>query len=466
MADYIVLELIKSEGLAHLSYLVGNGTQAAVIDPRRDCETYISIAQSQGMQITHIFETHRNEDYVVGSVALQQRTGAKIYHGKALDFSYGNPLSEGDSFEFGSVILKVLETPGHTPESISLVLIDKSASDNPLAVFTGDLLFIGAVGRTDLFPERAREMAGLQYDSIFSKVLPLGDHVLLYPGHGAGSVCGSGMAKREFSTLGYERLYNQALQKKDRNSFIEMKLAEKPHRPPYFRKMEEYNQQGNAPVLPQLPTPSPMSAEQFKAARANGMLVLDVRSTEAIAGAFIPDSLALPNDLIPAYGGYFLSYDRDIGLVAEGQQQVETAVLHLMRLGYDRVKGFLAGGMRSWETSGEQYDQIPAVHVDKLVERIRAGADFILLDVRKEEELEKSGKLPGALHIFLGDLLEHIDEIPKDKTITTFCGSGQRALVAASLLKQNGFKTVEDSLGAMEACQAAGCPLEQVETAS
>lgn len=465
MSDNIVLELIKSEGLAHLSYLIGSGTQAAVIDPRRDCETYIAIAQRQGMQITHIFETHRNEDYVVGSVALQQRTGARIHHGKALEFSYGNPVAEGDTFELGDVVLKVLETPGHTPESISLVLIDKSASDQPLAVFTGDLLFIGAVGRTDLFPERAREMAGLQYDSIFKKVLPLGDHVLLYPGHGAGSVCGSGMAKREFSTLGYERLHNQALQKTDRNDFIEMKLAEKPHRPPYFRKMEEYNQHGNAPVLPHTPTPPPMSAEQFRRARASGMLVLDIRSTEAIAGAFIPDSLALPLDLIPAYGGYFLPYDRDIGLVAEGQPQVETAVTHLLRLGYDRVKGFLAGGMKSWETSGEQYDQIPAVHVDKLTERIQTGADFVLLDVRKAEELEKTGKLPGALHIFLGDLPDHLDEIPKDKTITTFCGSGQRALVAASLLKQHGFQSVEDSLGAMEACKAAGCPIEPVETA-
>lgn len=462
MSDSIILEAIKSEGLAHVSYLLGQGTKAAVIDPRRDCQIYIDQAHKHGLQITHIFETHRNEDYVVGSVELQKRTGAEIYHGAALDFGYGQPVSENDTFKFGDIEIRVLETPGHTPESISLVISDTNSGEKPIAVFSGDLLFIGAVGRTDLFPEKAAEMAAQQYHSIFEKILPLGDHVLLYPGHGAGSVCGSGMAKREFSTLGYERLYNTALQKKDRDSFIKMKLSEKPPRPPYFRKMEVYNKQGSAPVLHHLPLPAPMDVDQIKQLLDSDNIVLDIRSTEAVVGALIPGSLAIPLDLLPVYGGYFLPYDRDIALVAEGPDAVETAVHYLIRIGFDRVTGYLAGGAKSWETSGERYDQIPAIHINDVSERIRSGKKFTLLDVRKKDEVEASGKLPGAVNIFLGDLLHHLEEIPRDQTVTTFCGSGQRALIAASLLKQRGYTDVEDCLGSMEACKAVGCPTESV----
>jgi len=174
VAGTMLLEKIKSESLAHLSYIVGHGGRAAVIDPRRDCEIYVRIAHQNGAKITHIFETHRNEDYVIGSSDLSRRTGAEIFHGKNLNFAYGNPVVEGDAFDFGDVRLKILETPGHTFESISIALLDKSFGDQAIGVFTGDCLFIGSVGRTDFFPDRAREVAGLQYDSIFDKILPLG----------------------------------------------------------------------------------------------------------------------------------------------------------------------------------------------------------------------------------------------------------------------------------------------------
>ncbi|MGA6926625.1 MAG: MBL fold metallo-hydrolase [Desulfosarcina sp.] len=452
------LEKVKSEGLAHLSYILGHQGQAAVIDPRRDCQIYIDIAHRHGARITHIFETHRNEDYVVGSTDLARRTGAEIYHGKNLDFAYGKPVSEGDSFELGHIKLSILETPGHTFESISLVLRDLNYGEQPLAVFTGDLLFIGSVGRTDFFPDRDREVAGLQYDGIFDKILPLGDGVILYPAHGAGSVCGSGMAEREFSTLGYERENNPDLKFDSREAFVDYKAKQQPKQAPYFKKMEKLNQQG-PPPLDRLPDPPPMSADRFDEAMQDGMLCLDLRSPEAFAGAFIPGSLAIPLEMIPAYAGYFLSYDQKVGLVVNGRADVDMAVRHLIRLGFTEVNGYLADGLHTWETSGKAYDRIAAVHVDELTRRFNDKEAFTLLDVREEEEIESSGKFPEALHIFLGDLPDQIDRVPRDKPVITFCGSGMRAIIAASILKRNGFERVEDNLGSMSACQAAGCPI-------
>jgi hydroxyacylglutathione hydrolase len=463
MAGTMFLEKIKSESLAHLSYIIGHGGQAAVIDPRRDCEVYVEIAHQNGAKITHIFETHRNEDYVIGSSDLARRTGAEIFHGKNLNFAYGNPVAEGDTFEFGDVRLKILETPGHTFESISIALLDKSFGDRPIGVFTGDCLFIGSVGRTDFFPDRAREVAGLQYDSIFDKILPLGDQVILYPAHGAGSVCGSGMADREFSTLGYERAFNPSLQVENREAFIEQKISAHEYQPPYFRKMEEYNQNGSAPALDRLPQPPPMNPQEFDAAIKRGALAIDLRSPEAYAGAFVPKSLAIPLQMIPAFAGYFVPYDQDLVLVASNFNDIETAVRHFIRLGFDRTTGFLAPGLHGWETSGFPYDRIPAVHVDELVRRIKAEENFTLLDVREESEIKETGMLPGAMHIFLGELPAQMGKVPRDKPVTTFCGSGQRAIIAASILKQNGYKEVEDSLGSMAACISEGCPIEKQE---
>ena len=452
------MEKVKSTGLAHLSYILGHQGQAAVIDPRRDFQIYIDIARKNECRITHIFETHRNEDYIVGSLDLARRTRAGIYHGHAIDFNYGNPIHEGDTFNLGDIELAVLETPGHTFESISLVLRDKSFGNQPVGVFTGDLLFIGSVGRTDFFPDLLEEVAGLQYDGIFEKILPLGDQVILYPGHGAGSVCGSGMAEREFSTLGFERENNPDLKIHPRDEFIRYKIGQKPKQPPYFKKMEEYNQQG-APSMQTLPEPDPLSAKQFEKAMDDGMLVVDTRSPEGFAGAFIPGSLAIPLDMIPAYAGYFLAYDRKIGLIVESPNDIDMAVRHLIRLGFDNISGYLSGGMHTWETAGKHYDRIAAVHVDELVRRYETDYDFILLDVREEEEIEQSGMFPGALHIFLGALPDQIDRVPRDKPVTTFCGSGKRAIIASSILKRHGFEIVEDNLGSMAACKEAGCPI-------
>ncbi len=453
------LEKVKSEGIAHLSYILGDGSEAVVIDPRRDCEVYVNIAAREGTRITRILETHRNEDYVVGSLALAHRTGATIHHGKALDFSYGEDISEGDSFDLGDLRLTILETPGHSLESISIVVTDKNYGDDAVAVFTGDALFIGDVGRTDFYPDRAREMAGALYDSIFDKILPLGDQTILYPGHGAGSVCGDNMALREFSTIGYERLNNPVLQKTNREDFIEFKINEHHYQPPYFKKMEKSNQHGPL-LLDNLPNPTPMNTDEVEEAMQQGAVLLDLRSPEAYAGAFIADSLAIPLEMIPAYAGYLLDYESDLILVPETSEQISIAVQYLIRLGFDRVLGYLKGGMHSWEVSGRPYDRIGAVHAATLDDRLKQREDFTLLDVRKISEYEQDS-LAGATHIFLGELQDRIDELDRAKPVVTFCGSGKRAIIAASILKRHGFNEVEDSLGSMQACKSIGCKMRR-----
>ncbi len=455
----MILEKIKSEGLAHLSYILGDADEAVVIDPRRDCEIYLDIAARAGMRITHIFETHRNEDYVIGSLDLARLSGAVIHHGAAMEFAYGEAAREGDTFDAGDLRLRVLETPGHTLESISLVLTDRNYGDTPVAVFTGDALFVGDVGRTDFFPDRAREVSGMLYDSIFGKLLPLGDQTIIYPAHGAGSVCGDNMASREFSTIGHERQHNPSLQKTDREDFIDYKVAEHHDQPAYFRLMEKYNKEG-PPSLTELPRPRPLTPEQVALAVEHGAIIVDLRSPEAFAGAFIPGSLAIPIDMLPAYAGYLLSYEHDLVLVPETQDQIPQAVRYLVRMGYERLAGYLKGGLHAWEISGRAYDRIGAVNAMTLERRIKADEAFTLLDVRKITEFREA-RLKKATHIFLGDLQERLDEIDRAKPVVTFCGSGRRAIIAASILKRHGFDLVEDSLGSMDACEEIGCPIQR-----
>ncbi len=448
------LETVKSPGLAHLSYVLGDQNVAAVIDPRRDIEVYLEIARRENCVIKHIFETHRNEDFVIGSLALAGATGAGIHHGTALDFKYGQAVSHGQCFEIGDLTLKVLETPGHTFESISIAISDRSFGKEAVGVFTGDALFIGDVGRTDFFPDRAEEVAGLLYDSLFDTLLPLGDQTLLFPAHGAGSVCGSGMASREFSTIGYERRNNPRLQM-DREEFIQFKVAEHHYKPPYFKQMEQYNRYG-APPLERLPYPQPADADQFAERMQGATTVLDARSPEAVAGAFIPGSLAIPLNMIPAFVGWFVPYDTPIGLVVESSSQIDTAVRHLIRLGYDNIPVYLESGLHAWEVKGRTYDRIPAVHVRELSQRLAGEGNGVLLDVRSEDEFHQE-HLPGAMNLYVGELPERIDEVPTGRPIVTFCGSGRRAVIAASFLKSNGFDDVSNCLGSMAACSAVGC---------
>ncbi len=476
------LETVKSEGLSHLSYVIGDGGTAAVIDPRRDIEAYLDIADQQSVRISHIFETHRNEDYVIGSQELAARTGATVYHGRAAGASYWQGVGDGDCFTLGkSVRLCVLETPGHTLDSISLVLYDVSWSeDTPVGVFTGDALFIGDVGRTDFYPGRRDEVSNMLYDSLHEKLLPLGDHVLLYPAHGAGSVCGSGMAKREFSSIGYE-LRSNSLLSNSRQEFVKQKVNEHHYQPGYFRRMEKLNQEG-APVLGALPRPPALGLGRFGKLLEDGAQLVDVREPVAYGGASIPGSLSLPLDLLAGFAGYFLDYEKPILLLGATVDQVRQAVPLLVRMDYVKLAGYLAGGLSTWAKAARPLQRIPLVHVDEVQQRLsrrqqEAGepvtadttlADsasapssdaYTLLDVRRIDEY-RSKRLRGALHIYVGDLPERLDDVPRNGTITTFCGSGRRAMIAASLLKRAGFERVENNLGSMSAASSAGLQME------
>jgi hydroxyacylglutathione hydrolase len=453
------LQVVKSPGLAHLSYILGDAGKAAVIDPRRDHEVYLAIAAREGSRITHVFETHRNEDYVVGSIGLAAATGAEVYHGGQMAFAYGSGVSEGDIFEVGNVLLSVLHTPGHTDESISLVMHDKGFSrEGPVGVFTGDALFIGETGRTDFFPGREGEMAGLLHDSIFGKILPLGDGVILYPGHGQGSMCGGNIAAREFSTLGYERAHNPALRNESRQDFIAYKMKERLFMPAYFGRMHALNQEG-PPPMPALPVPLPLDPPAFEEIAAVGS-VLDVRSKEAFAGAHLPGSLAIALDKVSSYAGWYLDHERPVCLVVNSPDDVEVAVRSLVRLGFDDIPAFLAGGMFKWEVSGRPFGRMAAVHAEELVAMIEAGEDFVLLDVRAPGEFEEA-HLPTALNIHMGELPRRLREVPEGKRVVTFCGSGERATIAASILQMHGYGRAEACFGSMAACSALGCPIVQ-----
>ncbi|MBN2028384.1 MAG: MBL fold metallo-hydrolase [Actinobacteria bacterium] len=453
------LETVKSPGLAHLSYILGDAGKAAVIDPRRDHHIYLDIAAREGSRITHVFETHRNEDYVVGSSGLAAATGAEVLHGEHMAFGYGRGVSEGDAFEVGNILLSVLHTPGHTEESISIVMYDTgSSSEEPAAVFTGDTLFAGDVGRADFFPGREEEMAGMLYDSIHGKLLPLGDGVILYPGHGQGTICGGNLAARELSTLGYERNNNPALGFADRQAFIAHKAVERLFMPGYFERVHALNQEG-PPPLSALPMPLPLDPASFEES-ASGGSILDVRSKEAFVGAHLPGSLAIALDKVSSYAGWYLPYDKPVYLVVERPEEVETAVRYLVRLGYEDMPAFLAGGMFKWEVSGRPFASMKAVHAAELVNMLETEEDFVLLDVRSAEEYE-GGHLPTAVNIHMGELPRRSGEVPRDRKVVTFCGSGERATIAASLLEMNGHERVESCFGSMAACSNLGCPIEQ-----
>jgi hydroxyacylglutathione hydrolase len=246
----MIFERIKSAGIAHNSCLIGSGSEAAVIDPRRDCQIYIDSAQEKGSKIKYIFETHRNEDYVIGSIELNDITGAEIYHGSGLNWKYGNTVQYGQEFQIGELRLRAINTPGHTDESMSYTIADLATGETTIMVFTGDALFVGDVGRTDLYgPKEALRLASNLYDSIFHKLLPLGDGVILCPAHGAGLVCRLHIANRDESTLGIERIQNPVFQIKNKDRFIKYKIAEHPERPHYFRQMEKYNLEGPLDII-------------------------------------------------------------------------------------------------------------------------------------------------------------------------------------------------------------------------
>jgi hydroxyacylglutathione hydrolase len=445
------IEKFKSEGLAHLSYLVGDGDEAAVIDPRRDCECYIRAAQKHACRITHIFETHRNEDLVSGAALLSKYTGAPVHHGPnpAGQVAYAETTSDGDRYDLGDLRLHVLETPGHTDDSISIAVHDANFGSEAVAVFTGDALFVGDVGRTDFYPDRAAEVAGLLHHSL-RKLFELGDQAIIHPAHGAGSVCGDNMADREFSTLGYERRNNPSARIGDQEKFIAKKIAEHHDQPPYFRLMEQMNLDGSHEGEERLLRTPVFSLPEFEAA-CEELTVVDVRGVTDFLGAHTPGALCIPEDMVPAYAGWLLRPEEEIVLIADGSGQAAKALRHLYRIGYDRIRGMLHTAMPGWAASARAFRSVPAVDSKTVAGRLeRRSENWTLLDVRDQNETGDN-RIEGADVQFLGELPENLDRFDPDQPVTVMCASGARATIGASILLRNGFTAIDVFLGSMGA---------------
>lgn len=447
----MLLEKIKTPGLAHLSYLVGSAGQGAVIDPRRDCAIYIDKARAAGLEITHIFETHRNEDLVSGAPILAEMTGATVIHGPNPErpICYAQTAYEGDSFTIGQLDIRVLETPGHTDDHLAYALFDTAYPGKAVGVFTGDALFVGDVGRTDFYPERRREVAGLLYDSL-QKLLGLGDQAIIYPAHGAGSVCGSGMAEREFSTIGHERINNPRLQLTDRKAFIDFKVSENHYQPPYFRLMERLNMEGTK-AAPRVMRPRNLTLAQLNSCRADHLI--DIREPMAYASGHLPGSMSLPVNMIPAFAGWFVEEQQTIALIAASEEQLATAMEHLVRIALDNVVGGYVGVVPA-AAKGYKMQTTPMIDTAEVEERLTGAKAWTLLDVRDDDEREAAA-IEGSQHIYVGHLNERWHELDQSKHYTLMCASGIRATIAAGWLASRGFDNLDIYLGSMGAWKAA-----------
>lgn len=449
---------VETKGLSHYSYILADGNHGIVIDPRRDVDVYLDIAKENSFKIKYVMETHRNEDYVVGSTKLAKLTGAEIHHAdRELDYDYGKELKEGKRYSFGGYELEALNTPGHTPDSFSFVLYNKE--DEPWMVFTGDLLFAGDVGRVDfLGKDMIPEMAGRLYDSIYGKILPLGNEVLLWPAHGTGSACGSKIADRKWTTIGLEKKLNHQLNYKSRDSFVE-EIGEMRAKPNYFKKMEKMNLEDNSEENP--PNIDPLTPPEFeKEAKKEETVILDTRKETAFAAAHIGDSLFIWEDRLAKFAGWFLPLDKKILLVSDNNYP-QPELNSLYRMGFDNIGGYLKGDLLSWHMTGRKSESVNMVNISKACSILDKREESYLLDVRKEEELEKEGRILGATNIPLQQLPENTAEFPGDKEIYIFCSSGVRSMIAASILRRKGYKKLNVILGGIQNWNSKSCPLER-----
>jgi hydroxyacylglutathione hydrolase len=450
--------------LAHASYLVGSEGEAAVIDPRRDVDEYIDEARAHGFAIKYVIETHLHADFVSGHQELAARTGAEIVFGHRAGAAFPHrAVQEGDEIRVGRVVLRVLETPGHTPEGISLLVFEGDEARAPRMVLTGDTLFIGDVGRPDLVGSKgftAEQMASLLYDSVHGKLMGLGDDVLVYPAHGAGSLCGRSMSQETFSTMGEQRRSNHALQPMSRDEFVRMATSELPEVPPYFARDVEMNRAGAAPVAEEA-LPSALSPAEVDTRRRAGATVLDVRSAAAFGTAHVPGSLhiGLGGQFAP-WSGTLVPADRGVVLVADGESDVGEARLRLARVGIERVEGFLAGGIAAWERDGLALASLPHITVSDLHERLAQEPGVYVVDVRRPSEYA-AGHLPRAVNVPLDRLAGAGLPLDPAQPIAVVCAGGYRSSAAASLLQQRGFASLLNVVGGTAAWVQAGYDVER-----
>lgn len=453
----MIIHAFFIRGIAHSSYIIGGDKACAVVDPRRDVDVYLEAAREAGLKITHILETHLHADFLSGHVELARRTGARIYAPRSARCRFDHvPLAEGDAFSLEEMRFSVLETPGHTPEHISYVVADRARGRDPVAVFCGDTLFVGDAGRPDLFPGMADRLASKLYDSLFGKLLELPDHCEVYPAHGAGSLCGKAIGDKRSSTIGYERKHNPVLQVRDRKAFIRQLTTNMPPAPDHFGRCSDLNRRGPAPVGDAPPLAELAPKEFARRIAAANAVAVDARPYDAFGGQHVPGSYGLdPAGNFATFAGWVIPPRSDIYVVADGRARAEEAAVWLRRVGLDRVRGALAGGLVSWVKAGLPTARVGQVSVPDFHRLCREKARIQLVDIRSAAEFA-GGAIEGAVNIPAPDLRTKYKGLRKDRPVVLICSTGNRSSLAASLLLMRGFRDVGHVAGGMTGYAAAG----------
>ena len=459
------------DGLGHLSTLIADESAglAAVIDPRRDVDVYLEAARGADLRITHVVETHLHNDYVSGARELAAMAGGTHVIGAGADLAYEHrPVRHGDTFEVGSLRFTVLDTPGHTPEHVAYAVTDRARADEPLLLFTGGSLLVGAVGRTDLLgKETAVPYAADMFRSIRDVILPHQDFVGVFPTHGAGSLCSTGIASTPWSTIGFERRHNPMVQPADVDRFAKLLLRDQPAFPSYFARMRPTNQAGPRLLGGRPAEPRAMAVDEVLAALAGDAVLVDLRSPVAHSFAHVPGSVSIPTgSSFGTWLGWVVDPDRPLVLVLDSADDWDDAARQAMRVGYENLVGHLRGGFDAWSAAGAQIETGGRLTVDELAARIEgepADAPFVV-DVRQATEFA-SGHVPGSVHVGAGALQDRLGDLPKDRPIATICASGYRSSIAASLLRAAGFRDVSWVADGLPAWRTRGHPIETGEGA-
>jgi hydroxyacylglutathione hydrolase len=438
--------------LAHASYLIHDGDEAAVIDPQRDVDLYIDEARQLGLRIRWVIETHLHADFVSGHLELASRTGATICLGAGSGALFAHrDLNENDELPLGAAKLRILSTPGHTEESICILAFDARHSE-PLAVFTGDTLFIGDVGRPDLSPTKTpQQLASMLFDSLHRKLLTLPDETLVFPAHGAGSLCGRQMSSDDSSTIAKERRLNYALQPKDRDEFVSLLTAEMAPRPGYFQDEVARNRAGALPIE-KLDPVRMLTPDELVELQSAGAVVLDTRPPVQFAAAHVPGSIHIGlSGQFASWAARLLGINSKVVLVAEDDAAIEESRLRLARVGLENIVGALDGSILSWVDADKATDSVDQVSAQDLAELIHSNPKgFTVVDVREKSE-RLAGVIPGSLSIPLPDLQDRLAEIDRTTTIAVHCKGGYRSSIAVSLLQAAGISRVTNLVGGYDA---------------
>ncbi len=459
---------VYDKTLAQASYFIGcqKAGVAIVIDAKRDVDTYLEIARQNNMKITHITETHIHADFLAGSRELAKLTDAALYlsdeGGEGWQYEFPHVgLKDGSIIKVGNLSLKVLHTPGHTPESISFLLTDHPASKEPVMLFTGDFVFVGDVGRPDLLEKAAgfvgtKEAGAKEMYKSIAKFNALPDYLQVWPGHGAGSACGKALGAVPSSTVGYEKVRNWAFQyPKDENGFVKYLLEDQPEPPKYFAMMKKLNKV-DRPLLTEVPKLKKLSNSDFKAAFDKGIKLIDARHKTDFAAGFIPGSINIQgNNAFATWAGWFLKYDEPFMLVAD-ENKLDDLTRKLMRIGLDNIYGYIENVI-PWIELGGKLEKSNVISLDEF-KQLYTHNNIQLVDVRGASEFNE-GHIKGATNVFVGTLGENLNQLKKDKQIVIQCQSGDRTAIAYSLLAKYGFTNVKNYTGGMNEWVNAGNPV-------